>query len=452
MKQFSIFVDAQESLQFLSQTEVVELLENKIKKHDFFDLFKNCALAVLHCGKKKRGEMIKNDQNFEIDILQQVKGIQLKLSNIPKEALVDNLLIEGVKEFLFSVLRDLFYFYSKLKQRTQFHLKDSANITNFVFHFLRNANFFKPQTTSPIITCWGGSLINLEEYNYCKLVGYELGIRKFNICTGCGPGSMKGPMKGASIAHVKQRIKTGRYIGISEIAIITEEPPNPIVNELIVMPDIEKRLEAFVRVGHGFIVFPGGVGTLEELLYLLVIRLSPKNKNISFPLILTGPSSSKDYFKSIENFLEKMFGQEIKQYYQVIVGDAEEVSYKIKKEINQTLEFRKSNEDSFSFNWSLYVPYGLQETFHPSYDEIEKIFIHSKQNKMELAIDLRKIISSIVAGNVKRNFVKIISEKGPFKIKGEKTYLLAINEILEMFTLQKRMPTQNKTLSYQFVF
>ena len=433
--------------------EVVELLENKAKKHYFFDLFKNCALAVLHCGKKKTmGKIIENDQNFEIDILQQAKGIQLKLNNIPKEALVDDLLIEGVKEFLFSVLRDLFYFYSKLKKRTEFHLKDSANITNFVFHFLRNANYFKPQITSPIITCWGGSLINLEEYNYSKLVGYELGIRKFDICTGCGLGSMKGPMKGATIAHAKQRIKMGRYVGISEIAIITEEPPNPIVSELIVMPDIEKRLETFVRIGHGFIVFPGGVGTLEELLYLLVIRLSPKNKNISFPLILTGPSSSKDYFNSIENFLEQMFGQKIKQYYQVIVGDAKEVSYRIKEEVNQALEVRKLNRDAFDFNWSLHIPYGLQEAFHPSYDQIEKIFIHSKQNKIELAIDLRKIISSIVAANLKRNFVKTISEKGPFKIKGEKTYLLALSEILEIFTLQKRMSAQNNTPSYQFVF
>ena len=44
------------------------------------------------------------------------------------------------------------------------------------------------------------------------------------------------------------------------------------------MPDIEKRLEAFVRLGHGIVVFPGGVGTAEEILYLLGILLHPDNK------------------------------------------------------------------------------------------------------------------------------------------------------------------------------
>ncbi len=71
---------------------------------------------------------------------------------------------------------------------------------------------------------------------------------------------MKGPMKGATIAHSKQRVSPGRYIGITEPGIIAAESPNPIVNELVIMPDIEKRLEAFVRLAHGMIIFPGGVG------------------------------------------------------------------------------------------------------------------------------------------------------------------------------------------------
>ena len=45
--------------------------------------------------------------------------------------------------------------------------------------------------------------------------------------------------------------------------IIAAESPNPIVNDLVIMPDIEKRLEAFVRLAHGIVVFPGGVGTAE---------------------------------------------------------------------------------------------------------------------------------------------------------------------------------------------
>jgi hypothetical protein len=69
-------------------------------------------------------------------------------------------------------------------------------------------------------------------------------------------------MKGATIGHAKQRIKDGNYIGLTEPGIIAAESPNPIVNNLVILPDIEKRLEASIRIGHGIIVFPGGAGTM----------------------------------------------------------------------------------------------------------------------------------------------------------------------------------------------
>ncbi len=114
-----------------------------------------------------------------------------------------------------------------------------------------------------LVVCWGGHAIGREEYDYSKEVGYQLGLRGLDICTGCGPGAMKGPMKGANVAHAKQRNRNGVYLGITEPGIIAAESPNPIVNQLVIMPDIEKRLEAFVRCGHAIVVFrinirPGG--------------------------------------------------------------------------------------------------------------------------------------------------------------------------------------------------
>ena len=83
-------------------------------------------------------------------------------------------------------------------------------------------------------------------------------------------------MKGATIGHAKQRIEHGRYIGVTEPGIIAAEPPNPIVNQLVILPDIEKRLEAFVRLAHGIVVFPGGAGTAEEILYLAGMLLDSR--------------------------------------------------------------------------------------------------------------------------------------------------------------------------------
>src|SRR4029079_9414142 len=122
-------------------------------------------------------------------------------------------------------------------------------------------------------------------------------------CAGCGPAAMKGPMKGATIGHAKQRIRDCSYIGVTEPGIIAAESPNPIVNQLVIMPDMEKRLEAFIRIGHGFVVFPGGVGTAEELLYLLGILMHPGNREIPCPLILTGPATSHAYFHEFVSFV-----------------------------------------------------------------------------------------------------------------------------------------------------
>src|SRR3546814_19439406 len=116
-----------------------------------------------------------------------------------------------------------------------------------------------------------------------KEVGYQLGLRGMDICTGCGPGAMKGPMKGATIAHAKQRKRQMRYIGVTEPGIIAAESPNPIVNHLVIMPAIEKRLEAFIRLGPGIVVFPGGVGTADDILYLPAILLLTDNAATPLP-------------------------------------------------------------------------------------------------------------------------------------------------------------------------
>jgi predicted Rossmann-fold nucleotide-binding protein len=194
-----------------------------------------------------------------------------------------------------------------------------------VFHILRNADVLKPLLNPKLVVCWGGHSINRAEYTYSKEVGYQMGLRDLDICTGCGPGAMKGPMKGATIGHAKQRC-TGRYLGITEPGIIAAESPNPIVNELVIMPDIEKRLEAFVRTGHGIVVFPGGAGTAEEILYILGILLHPDNAEIPFPLIFTGPETSREYFVQINQFIHDTLGPEAQQRYKIIIDDPELVA------------------------------------------------------------------------------------------------------------------------------
>ncbi len=284
------------SLDVLSQQEVVKLMD--AGHGGVHDLLRRCSLAVLNCGGEidDARQVFRMFRNFEIELVQQERGIKLRLSNAPAAAFVDGKLIRGIREHLFAVLRDIVYVTEEIANRPEYSGPGGA--TEAVFQILRNADVLRSRTDPNIVVCWGGHAISREEYDYSKAVGYELGLRGLDVCTGCGPGAMKGPMKGAAVGHAKQRLADGRYIGITEPGIIAAEAPNPIVNALVILPDIEKRLEAFARFGHGFVVFPGGVGTAEEILYLLGVLFNPANAELPFPLVLTGPESSATLFPS----------------------------------------------------------------------------------------------------------------------------------------------------------
>ena len=138
-------------------------------------------------------------------------------------------------------------------------------------------------------------------------------------------------------------------MGISEPGIIAAEPPNPIVNGLIIMPDIEKRLEAFVRMGHGIVVFPGGAGTAEEILYLLGILLHPDNHDQPMPLVFTGPAHAAQYFEQIDRFMRLTLGDEAASRYQIIIEDAPAVALTMHDGLAEVRDYRSEKQGCLVF-------------------------------------------------------------------------------------------------------
>jgi hypothetical protein len=313
-----------------------------------------------------------------------------------------------------------------------------------VFEILRNANLFSPMTEPDVVVCWGGHSIQREEYDYTKEVGYQLGLRRLNICTGCGPGAMKGPMKGAAIAHAKQRVRAGRYIGISEPGIIAAESPNPIVNELVITPDIEKRLEAFVRFGHGIVVFPGGAGTAEEILYLLGILLNPANRDLPFPVILTGPVTSATYFEQIDAFIRLSLGEEATARYQIVMDDPDKVARLAFEGLGEVREYRRQHKDAYYFNWLLQIEEQFQIPFVPTHEAMASLEIHRDLPPHQLAANLRRAFSGIVAGNVKPDTLRAIREHGSFEIHGEAALMQSMDGLLTSFVADHRMKLPGK--------
>ncbi len=431
-------------LEILSRAEVGQLLDHS--HGGLYDVFRGCSLAVLNCGNALDDgkELLERYKSFDIRVVQRERGIKLEVKGAPASAFVDGKMIKGIHEHLFAVLRDVIYINDEIIGNPKFDLTTSEGVTDSVFHILRNANVLPPMSHPNVVVCWGGHSIPREEYDYTKLVGYELGLRGMDICTGCGPGAMKGPMKGAAIAHAKQRIAGGRYLGFSEPGVIASESPNPIVNDLVILPDIEKRLEAFVRAGHGIVVFPGGAGTAEEILYILGILLHPGNAGIPFPLLFTGPKSAEAYFRQIDRFIGETLGGAAQRLYKIIIDDPAGVAREVQAGIKEVREFRKQKTDAYYFNWLLKIDHEFQRPFAPTHENMRALKLKKNQPGHELAANLRRAFSGVVAGNVKEQGIRAIEKHGSFEIHGDAEVMEPMDALLASFVAQQRMRLPGK--------
>ena len=425
------------SMDLLSQLEVTKLRDTS--HGGLQERFRRCALAVLNTGSTldDARAVYERFADFDIELLQVERGIRLRMRNAPAQAFVDGELIQGIREHLFAVLRDIVYVSSEFEEQNGRH--EPVEVTDAVFQVLRNARLLKTRTPPDVVVCWGGHSIGRDEYDYSKSVGYHLGLRAMNVCTGCGPGAMKGPMKGAAVAHGKQRISDGRYVGITEPGIIAAEPPNPLVNELVIMPDIEKRLEAFARFGHGVVIFPGGAGTTEELFYLLGVLLNPANDELPFPLVLTGPASSAEYFEQVDQFLRGTIGEQVTQRYQVVLGDPEKVARLMRAGLKQVQEYRRQKGDAWFFNWRLRIEQHFQRPFVPTHAAMAALDLSRDQPAHLLAANLRRAFSGIVSGNVKDEGIRLIEQHGPFELRGDASIMQLMDRLLRSFVTQHRM-------------
>jgi uncharacterized protein (TIGR00730 family) len=120
-------------------------------------------------------------------------------------------------------------------------------------------------------------------------VGRKLTMAGFAVITGGGPGSMEAMNKGASEAG-------GTSVGLG-IELPFESGLNPWVDVGINFRYFFARKTMFVKYSQGFVVLPGGLGTLDELFEALT--LVQTQKVTSFPLVLIGA----DYWQGMIGWL-----------------------------------------------------------------------------------------------------------------------------------------------------
>lgn len=426
------------SLNLLSHREICGVMESD---EEIFKIFRACALAVLNTGSESDdvAEILQAYSDFEVRVVSESRGLKLEVFNAPASAFVDGKMIRGIQEHLFAALRDIVYTEHKINRDRRFDLSSSEGLTDAVFRILRNAGVVRANYAPNLVVCWGGHSIDRLEYDYSKEVGYQLGLRGMDVATGCGIGAMKGPMKGALVGHSKQQIRDGRYVGITEPGIIASESPNPTVNELVILPDIEKRLEAFVRLAHSVIVFPGGAGTAEEVLYLLGILAHPSNRDIPIPLIFAAPEGREEYFTTLDNFIRRTLGDEVARHYEIVIGKPQQVARLAKAGVERVVRHRRKTQESYAYNWNCFIPEEMQRPFHPTHETMASLRLDPALPVHELAAELRRAFSGIVAGNVKAFGIEQIRKYGPYQIKGEKQLIGELDLLLREFVQQGRM-------------
>jgi uncharacterized protein (TIGR00730 family) len=146
----------------------------------------------------------------------------------------------------------------------------------------------------PCISVFGSARTNVDDkwYQEAKLFGNLIADKGFGVITGGGPGIMEAANHGAKEAK-------GKSIGIG-IELPFESGMNTYVDFGIECRYFFTRKVMFLKYSQGFVIFPGGVGTLDEMFE--AITLAQTGHNVKYPIVLVG----REYWSGLIDWLKNM--------------------------------------------------------------------------------------------------------------------------------------------------
>jgi uncharacterized protein (TIGR00730 family) len=130
----------------------------------------------------------------------------------------------------------------------------------------------------PAAALFGSARVGQDSapYRAARAVGRKFGEAGWAVVTGGGPGVMEGANRGAQEGG-------GLSVGFN-IVLPHEQGPNPYLDIQYTFDHFYARKVCFVRPAQGFVIFPGGFGTLDELYEALTLIQTGKIKH--FPVVL----------------------------------------------------------------------------------------------------------------------------------------------------------------------
>jgi uncharacterized protein (TIGR00730 family) len=136
------------------------------------------------------------------------------------------------------------------------------------------------QIDRPAVALFGSARVKegSAPYEDARAVGKRFAERGWAVVTGGGGGVMEGANRGAQEGH-------GLSVGFN-IVLPHEQAPNPYTDISYTFDHFYARKVCFVRPSEGFVIFPGGFGTLDELYESLTLMQTGTIKH--FPVVLFG--------------------------------------------------------------------------------------------------------------------------------------------------------------------
>ncbi len=163
-------------------------------------------------------------------------------------------------------------------QKTNNPVQDLWRIFRVLAEFTEG--FQELASVGPAVSFFGSarSKPGTKYYNLAERTAYQMAKAGFAVISGGGGGIMEAANKGAAEAG-------GKSIGLN-IELPMEQLPNEYQNMSLHFKYFFCRKVMFLKYAHGFIVFPGGFGTMDEFFESLV--LIQTLKQASFPVICMG--------------------------------------------------------------------------------------------------------------------------------------------------------------------
>lgn len=160
--------------------------------------------------------------------------------------------------------------------------------------------FDKLSKIGPCVSIFGSARTTAghPHYKLAEEIAFKLTKEGYGIITGGGPGIMEAANKGAKTAG-------GKSVGLN-IELPFEQTANPYIDadKLITFDYFFVRKLMFIKYAQGFVVLPGGFGTMDELFEALT--LIQTKKIAKFPIVLVG----KEYWSGLITWIKNVLIEE----------------------------------------------------------------------------------------------------------------------------------------------